>query len=450
MSSLPDQRIKQYEATVVDFIRKDGGHILVASADNTFLAVVRNTLYKQLAVTEECITPIGDENHILRTLKDVSVRKKRILLFIERVLNNKETSFLVKQVKNAYNNVKVIILTGEAERQRLVLLHEIGADNFITKPISINVLIEKVAFTIKPQGKIGRYIDKARQCLAAGAHEDTLKICRVILEEKPNSAAGLLIMGDAFKGLGRKDKAVDCYLEASNSAQLFLDPLKKLADFFKEEGNLDEQLKYLEKLDKLSPLNVERKVEMGGVHVELGNMEEAEGLFDMALEQAKREALNYIEEVTGRIADMYAVKDPEKAIKYYRKALELKGDMLDRGDLKTFNSLGIALRRQGRWLEAIDEYKKAQRVAPDDENLHYNIALAYAEGKEFSRSVKHLEDAQIINPNCYRQDPVMAYNFGLIYSRAHLNDAAATFLRASLELNPDFEKARKLLAAVGG
>ncbi|WP_034606662.1 tetratricopeptide repeat protein [Megalodesulfovibrio gigas] len=443
-------RIKQYESTVVDFVRKESGHFLVATTDNTFMAVLRNTIYKQLAVSEECITPISDENHILRSIKEISARRKKVVLFVERVFNNRETFFLVRQVKNAYSNIKVIILTGEADRQRLVLLHEIGADNFIAKPISINVLIEKIAFTIKPQGKIGKLIDKARQLLAAGNYDDTLKVCQLILEEKPNSAAGLLIMGDAFKGLGYKDKAMECFLEASNAAQLFLEPLKKLAEFFREEGQLEEQLKYLEKLDKLSPLNVDRKVEMGSVHVELGNMEEAEQLFDTALEQAKREALNYLEDITSRVADTYNQKDPARAVKYYRKALELKGDMLDSSDLGTFNSLGIALRRQGRWMEAVDEYKKAQRIAPDDENLHYNIAMAYAEGKDFLRAIKHLEEALALNPKCFRQDPVMSYNFALIHSRGRRNQEAARFARASLELNPNFEKAQKLLASLEG
>ncbi|WP_460033016.1 tetratricopeptide repeat protein [Megalodesulfovibrio paquesii] len=446
---ITDSRIKQYETTVTEFVQKENGHFLVASTDNTFMAVVRNTLYKQLNVNEDCVTPITDENHILRSLRDVTTRRKRAILFIERLLNNKETSFLVRQVKNAYANVKVIILTGEAERQRLVLLHEVGADNFIAKPISVNVLIEKLAFTIKPQGKIGKLIDKARQLLIAGHHEDTLKVCQQILEEKPNSAAGLLIMGDAFKALGSKDKALECYHEASNSAQLYLEPLKKLAEFYKEEGQLEEQLKFLEKLDKLSPLNVDRKVEMGSVHVELGNMERAEALFDTALEQAKREAMNYLEDITSRVADTYSLKDPAKAVKYYRKALELKGDMLDASDLGTFNSLGIALRRQGRWMEAIDEYKKAQRIAPDDENLQYNIAMAYAEGKDAVRAVAHLEDALRLRPDCYQQDPIMAYNFGLIFSRGRRTAEAKKFLKAALELNPSFEKAKKLLESLG-
>ncbi|MFW5735011.1 MAG: tetratricopeptide repeat protein [Oceanidesulfovibrio sp.] len=361
------------------------------------------------------------------------------------MFNNKETAFLVKQIKNAFSDIKVVILTGETERQRLVLLHEIGADNFISKPISMNILIEKIAFTIKPQGKIGKLIDNGKQLLSKEQYEESLKVVRQILEIKPNSAAGFLIMGDAYKGLGKKDKAVEAYENACEHAAMYMEPLKKLAEFYEEEGDHENRLRYLEKLDKLSPLNVERKVDMGGIHVNLGNEEKAELLFEHAINQAKKEAMNYIEEITSKIGGIYEKHDPDKAVKYYRKAIDLKGDMLDKSDIKIFNSLGIALRRQGKWREAVDEYTKARTVSPEDENLLYNIALAYAEGKEMRKSTESLAKALELNPEFHMQDPVIAYNFGLIYSKARKPDDARIFLEAALSLNPGFEKAQKLL-----
>ncbi len=439
-----DMKLKQYENTVVDFIKKEQGGFVVASTDATFISVLRSTIHKQLAVSDDCITAVTDESHILRVVRDTTLRRKKVLVFIERTFNHRETSFLIKQIKNAFD-VKVVVLTGEADRQRLVLLHEIGADNFISKPISMNVLIEKMAFTVKPQGKIGRYIDNAKNMLAQGRIDETLKLVDDILELKPNSAAGYLLMGDAYKAMGDKKRAVEAYESASENAALFMDPLKKLAQFYEEEGDRENQLRYLRKLDKLSPLNVERKVDMGGIHVELGNVEEAESLFENAINQAKKEAMNFIEDVSAKIAGIYEKKDPEKAIIYYRKALELKGDMLDKSDIKTFNSLGITLRRQGRWKEAIQEYKKAQKISPDDENLMYNIALAYAEGRDLELAATFLDRALDLNAEFYRQDPVIAYNFGLIFSRAGKRDLARKYAKAALSLNPGFDKAQKLL-----
>ncbi len=441
-----DIRIKQYETTVIEFLHKEGGHFIVASHDNMFLSVLRSTISKQLAITDDCITSIQDENRIIKSIKDVGMRRKRIVLFIERVLNGKETGFLIKQIKEAYTNTKIIILTGEADRQRLVLLHEIGADNFISKPISINTLIEKIAFTIKPQGKIGKLIDAAKLLVSQNSFEQALKAARQILEVKPNSAAGYLVMGDAYKGLGKKDKAVESYLAASNNAKLYLEPLKKLAEFFEEEGDVEQQLLYLEKLDRLSPLNVERKVDMGGIHITIGNEDKAEELFDNAMKQAKKEAMNFIEEVSTKIGNLYSNINPERAAKYYRQALEAKGDMLTSDDIVTFNFLGIALRKQGKWKEALEEYKKALEIVPEDEHLFYNMAMAYAEGGEYRLAQRHLLMAIEIDNKFGSKDPVLSYNIGLILAKAGSVSKAKAYLQNSLRLKPDFSSPKKLLA----
>lgn len=448
MSGKVDMRIKQYETTVVDFIRKEQGFFVVATHDNTFISILRSTIAKQLAVGDDCVATILDENQIIKAVKDATTRRKRVLLFIERVLNNKETGFLIKQIKEAFETTKIVILTAEADRQRLVLLHEIGADNFISKPISINTLIEKIAFTIKPQGKIGKLIDAGKLMVAKGAHENALKVARQVLEIKPNSAAGYLIMGDAYRGLGKKDKAVEAYEAASDNANMYLEPLKKLAEFFEAEGDQERQLVYLEKLDRLSPLNVERKVDMGGIHMSLGNEDRAEELFDTALTQAKKEALNYIEEVSTKIGNLYAKTHPAKAEGYYRRALEAKGGMLGKGDIKTFTLLGIALRKQGRWQDAIVEYGKALKISPDDENLFYNSAMAYAEGGDYRQAQRYLAKALELNPQFYRDDAVLSYNIGLILAKSGARSKAMHFLENSLRISPNFESPKKLLASL--
>ncbi|MFV0348251.1 MAG: tetratricopeptide repeat protein [Halodesulfovibrio sp.] len=437
---------KQYEGHVVDYVTVSKGYFLIVSEDNNFQSILRGTVQKHLAITEDCMSVVSNPDHILKAIKDTSMRRKSILVFIERTLQGKDMGFLVRQLKNAFDFVKIIILTGEADRHKLVLLHEIGADNFITKPISINTLIEKIAFTIKPQGKLGQLIDLAKSMVTRGAYDQALKASRKILEIKPNSAAGFLVMGDAFKGLGKLDKAREAYESASDNAQLYLEPLKKLADLHKETGDVDQQLKYLERLDKLSPLNVERKVDMGTIHVELGNEEEAEKLFNSAVNQATREALSYIGEISERIGHVYSQRDPVRAEQYYRRALDAKGDMLEKSDIATFNSLGIALRKQGKWYEATQEYEKALRIAPDDEHLFYNAAMACAEGKQFRTSAEHLESALGINADFPRRDKTIAFNMGVVYMRVGNKNRAKEMLEITLELEPDFAKAREMLS----
>ncbi len=441
---------KQYESHVVEYITAAKGYFIVVSDDHNFQQILRTTLQKHLAITEDVITVVSNPDHILKTIRDTSVRRKGILIFIERTLHGKDMGFLVRQLKNAFDFVRIIILTGEADRQKLVLLHEIGADNFIAKPISINTLIEKIAFTIKPQGKLGQLIDLAKSMVTRGAYDQALKASRKILEIKPNSAAGFLVMGDAFKGLGKVDKAREAYESASDNAQLYLEPLKKLADLHQETGDVEQQLKVLQRLDQLSPLNVERKVDIGTIHVELGNEEEAERLFESAVNQATREALSYIGEISERIGNVYAQRDPAKAERYYRRALDAKGSMLEQSDIATFNSLGIALRKQGKWYEATQEYQKALQITPDDEHLYYNIAMASAEGKQFRAASDYLEKALRINGQFPSKDKTIAYNMGLVFMRTGDKDRAKEMMQAALTAAPDFVKARQALEQIGG
>ena len=64
-----------------------------------------------------------------------------------------------------------------------------------------------------------------------------------------------------------------------------------------------------------------------------------------------------------------------------------------------FNSLGIIYRRQGRLVEAVAQYEKALRVHPTDEHIHYNLARALLDLRNFKRAEGILYKALQINPS---------------------------------------------------
>ena len=441
-------KFKQYETYVVDFFSAQKGHVIVVSDDNNFTTLLRQTLSKHLGIQKNVLTLITNVDDVISAVNAENSRGKNLLVFMERVYKGKEMSYLVRQLKTAYSNVKVIILTSEAAREQLVLLHEIGSDNFITKPIAINTLIEKVAFTIKPQGKLGQLIDIAKSMVARGAYDQAVKAGRQILELKPNSAAGLLVMGDAYKGLEKYERARECYMQAIDSAPMYLEPLKKMSELYAVMGEKVERLSCLTKLDVLSPLNVERKLDIGNLHVDLGNFSDADRFFENAIKQATKEALAYVGDVAQRIAQMYAQQDPPRAERYLRKALDAKGNMLDKTDLATFNRLGIALRRQGKWSDAIREYERALQISRNDENLYYNMAIAAAEGKDYRRSAAYLRNVLLINKDFAGQDANLAYNMGLIFSKTSDRELARTLLRTCLAMAPSHANAAKLISTL--
>lgn len=443
-------RSKRYEQCIVKYAGKNRGCFICVTDDVQFTTLLRTTLVKQLGLGQEALIVTADATQLLRIVRNAIIRRAVPLVFMERIIDSKDMSVLVRQIKNAFTEVRVIVLTNEAERQRLVLLHEVGADNFITKPVSINALIEKIAFTIKPQGKLGQLVDLARTMISQGNPQQALKVCKQILEIKSNSAAAFLVTGDAFRALGKFERAREAYEKASKNAEMYLEPLRKLAELYGDAGDMEKKLHYLERLDQLSPLNVERKVSMGEIHLGMGNVEAADKLFDIAVNMAIREAAGYVGEVAVRVADIYARKDPLLSEKYLRRALEAKGQFLGKDDIGTFNRLGILLRNQGKWREALVEYQKAARVVSDDENLYYNMGMACAEGRNYRDAQTFMLRALALNPALPSAAAPIAYNMALIFMQNDDRKKALECLRSALERDPDFTQARTTLERLEG
>ncbi len=441
------QRTSLYEKTVIDFVNKEKGCFIAVSDDQAFLSVLRTVLYKHLGlVAADALITVHEVKHILKTIKDADSEKKRPFIFIERKFNGQDMGIMIKQFKAAFPDALILVLTVEVERQRIVYLHEMGADNFIAKPVSAQTVIEKMAFTIKPQDELGILIEKAKGLLQHGDPQGAKEIAGKILTVKPGSSAALMVIGDAEVALGDMDAAKKAYQEASDNTALYLEPLRKLAELAEKMGDLEGCLEYLEKLDKLSPLNSDRKVSMGEINLNLGNEERAHELFAMAMQQITKEAMDQIGSLAERVASIYSGKDPARSEEFLRKALAVKKQYLTKEDIRLFNQLGISLRQQGKWQQAIDEYDRALTLAPDDAGLYYNRGMAFMEGNMFSEARKSMSHAMRLEPNLPYSSAGVAYNMGMVFFRSGARDSARKCLEIALELNPALDKVKAVLA----
>ncbi|WP_027185798.1 tetratricopeptide repeat protein [Desulfovibrio inopinatus] len=441
-------RPKQYDEDVRDFIQNRRGILLVLSPDQLFIKNLRATLVRHLLIKEDCVRNIAGPDMLQKELKKAASESRNIVFFIEREFNGRPTTDLIQYIKNDFREMFIIVLTNEVAREKLILLHEVGAENFITKPISPDTLIEKIAFTVRPRGQIGELIEAGKQFLELQQFERAVEIGKKVLEIKENSPSGYILLGDAFRGLGKKDQALAAYTQASKSAKLYLEPLKRIALVHKEEGNVQEEQKYLEQLDKLSPLNIERKVSIGANFIKLGQEDKAKTVFDSALKLATKEAMSSISKVSRAIAEQCMQTNPKLSEHYLRQTLEAKANFLDKSDIDTFNRLGITLRRQGRWEDSITEYRKALKISPNDPGLYYNIAMAFTEGKNYQEAYNHLVKAIKINPQIHRTSETVCYNIAAVFHRADKKDLALEYAQYTLKMKPNFTKAMTLLREI--
>ncbi len=435
----------KFDQDLREFLENQAGTLIMLSDDPLFVRALRATVFKTLGVKTDCLLVHVDPVHALATVRDRLSRKLPVLVLADRLLRGKSNLDFLRTVKTTFPEGRLLVMTQETSKADLSQLYEIGVDSILTKPVSVDTLVEKMAGAIKPQGKISQLVQEARTCLDLGDTAKVKQIAQEILRLKEKSPVAFMLLGDAFLAEDRRDEAIRSYEAAHVGARLYLEPLKKLAEAHKENDE-DAYLRYLRKLDVISPLNTERKCEIGKVYVRKNEMERADQYFSAAIANAQREALNHVDRVVQDIADVVGEASPELAEKYYVQLLDMKGDNLTVDDMVTFNRLGIALRRQGKWREAVDNYKKALTVSPSDERILYNMGLAYADGQLHRMAVGAFEQVQRISPDFHKTAPIVAYNMANAFAMTKDINSARFYLAAALELDPGHAASKRLLS----
>jgi tetratricopeptide (TPR) repeat protein len=410
-----------------------GGRFLVLTDDAGFVELLKTVLHHSLGVSRKSLLHVTRLDDLFSQLQQDG--QARYVFCVERSVVGPSMERVLDDVKHTCPGCSIIVLTREIDQYSTALLVEQGANNIITKPISIASLTEKLAFTIAPQGKLGKLIDKGKKLLGERVWGEALLVSDEILALKPGSAAGYMIKGDAYKGLDMPIRAEEMYLAAVRNAELYLTPLKRLAALYEQTGEPDKRLAYLRRLNEISPLNTQRILEIGELEIARGETKIAEKMFEQAMRIAQRDASEFMANLSSKIADICVNRNAEMAIRYSKRALDLRGDNLTAEDIATVNILGISLRKQGKWREAIAEYSRVLAVVPDHAGLLYNTALAYSEGKEYIPALHAVQKALEHEPELPGSGKNIAFNVGIIFQKA--GQDGTPYFKKAYELDPN-------------
>ena len=441
-----EQSTKRYERIVTDYFAETG-LIVVCSDDESFVRQLKYALGTLRIDVKAALREIADYDEVVAlAAKTVERLTSPPLLFLERRLHKTTCLKTVKTLKICYGDkARLVVMSTEISREEMILAHEVGADSFITKPISANALIEKIAFAVRPNNQLGVLLDRAALLIAQGDLDQAGRVAAKVFEIKPDSLKAHLLLGDVALRRGDYELAERHYAAAVKAEKLYIEPLKRLVDLYGESGDADKRLSCLIRLDALSPLNFERKVTLGEAYLDRGDAEKARAYFEEARRVVGKVAADMVSESLMDMARKIGERDPEMALRFVTEAIAAKGDAITREDLWMFNNRGILLRRQGNWQAAVENYRKALAVAPDDAGVRYNLGVAHAEGKDYDAALGHFEAALAMAPDLIRQGPTVGYNMATAYHRCRNLDAARQFCKLSLELDPDYEPARRLL-----
>lgn len=421
-----------YGATIFDYALA-GGKFVALTDDAAFVELIKSVLYHSMGLSRKSFhhfTRLADLFELLHEEKG-----GRFIICLERRAAEADMSQVMERILRLCPGAGIIVLTQELDQYTTALLVEQGAHNIITKPISVASFSEKLAFTIAPQGKLSKLIEKGKKLLETGGWGEALLVADDILQQKPDSAVGFMIKGDAYLGLEMTSRAEEMYQRAVKSAELYLAPLKRLAALYEQAGDAGKQLECLRRLNDISPLNTQRILHIGELEIARGNTAVAEEMFRSVMQLAQREANEFLSNLSSRIADICVNRDPDMAILYSKKALDLRGDNITAADIATVTILGISLRKQGKWREAIAEYLRVLAVVPGSASLLYNMAMAYSEGGEALKALKALEKALKLDPMLPTSGKNVAFNIGTIFQKAGRN--GTEFFKKAYEQDPN-------------
>ncbi len=420
---------------VRDFIDQDGGVVVYLSDDMVFTRALRNMVSRVIGLRSETLLPFSSMETALARCLELRDEGRPCVVFIERMVGDRPSTDFIIRLKREFPDVKMIVLTWEATRETVAYFFELGVSRVLVKPASANKVIEELAGAISPPLELRRQLERCAELVENGDYDEALEASDRILMIRPDSARGLVLRGDALMGVGRTDNAVQCYMAAHESKPIFMAPLIRLAEAFR--GMEDERaLAYLKELDDISPLNPERKVDIAEHHLRQGEHDKAEEYLDRGITVAEREAASIVGDLTQRIVDAVSAIAPNLAVKYLNRVIDTKR-VLGRDDLVHFNRLGIILRGEGRWEEAVAVYEKALEIAPDDPIIHYNMGLAKWEGGQRSPALDCFETALRTDPGFYAGSVGAALNIGSLYLDLRQHHDAVPFFEHVLDIDPE-------------
>ncbi len=289
----------------------------------------------------------------------------------------------------AMQDVPILMITAEVDRAQIAQAGEIGVNGYIIKPFVANLLAEKIHTVLDARANPPEHvklIKTGEELLRQGQHQKALLLFERAKEMR-ESARVQVHIGEAHEMIGNTQKAQAAYANAIQQNPQFLKAHIKSADLHIKEGNQDAALASLQKAAEISPGNSDRHIAMGKIYLNKGEPEKAAAAFGVAVKNESTKASEIAEE-------LLKLGKPEMAEHYFRASLEKSANTIH-----TYNRLGISLRRQGKWREAILEYETAIKIEPKDEGLYFNMAKAYVEGGQLKLAEKNFQKALDLNPD---------------------------------------------------
>ena len=201
----------------------------------------------------------------------------------------------------------------------------------------------------------------------AGKLTEAEKLYRQILEQQPNNAEAIQLLGASAHTTGKSETAIAYFRQAIALRPDYPEAHNNIGITLHERGNVTEAITHFQQAISL-------KSDYAEAYSNLGMAFQRQGKF-------------------------------EEAIAHYQKAIQLKPSYY-----QAIYNLGNAWREQRKFVEAIAHYQKEIEIAPNLAEGYNNLAICLKECGRVSEAIAHHRKALILEPN----NPEFHYNLGIV------------------------------------
>ncbi|HBD10226.1 MAG TPA: hypothetical protein DCZ69_18395 [Syntrophobacteraceae bacterium] len=290
--------------------------------------------------------------------------------------------------------VPFLVISGDRQQGAVAVAAELGAYSYVVKPFSFMTLRDRVEEVFERRNSPEHLRFRAAQRLKEqGRLQEALEIIRAMEGSgQPLKGKWPNLKGEIFWEMNELGQAADCFEKAIKGSMLFVAGYKNYASIQQELGHRDKAIDALLKADEISPRDAERKLSLGKLLLEEGQIHEGKAFMEQAIRQSSPEERQMTQ---VKVAEAFLEAECfEEAEKLYSGVLQSSPE-----DLQLYNRLGIALRRQGKYAEAVRYYNQALGIHPDNPIIYYNLGVLYAQAKDRYRAIEFLSRALKISPN---------------------------------------------------
>lgn len=438
-----------YDRIVINFLQNQKGSFFLVTNDEIFVRTMRGAL-RAMGLNFDSLSIAHFSSDIYKKCKILLETNSQVVMFIESKINGRSNVFDFKSLKDSFGSkLKIICITPEVSENYVSFIAENDVDSIIVKPISINNIIQKIAFAIKPSNVFHTEVENIKKLIENREYEQANLKIDMLLAENPGSSICMILKGDIARQNGDVKNAEEFYKEAVKKSRLNLKPLQKLADLYAEVDEVKEHLKCLLLMDKISPLNHTRKINIGEQYSKAGEDEKAKKFYADAVNIVRTQANDLLASTLMDIGVKLRDLNPEQSIHFMNQALETKGGEMTREDLWMINEMGVSLRKKGDWQGAVHTYQRGLKMIPHEAGLHYNMGMAYAQGKEHYKAICEFDKAIAASADILQESPLIPFNIGMVHFQMNRLQDVERFMKIALKLDPAFDRARAMLEKIG-